>query len=108
MVSTVVTIAVDTGATGLTGKLYVQMTDDPAQAAEECGALIAVAHERGLHVWVDVVFNHTGEGDDRGRTFSFRGLDNNIYYLLTQDGRYQNFTGCGTGPVAGAWSTNCS
>ena len=42
-----------------------------------------------------MVFNHTGEGDDRGRTYSFRGLDNKIYYMLTEDGRYRNLTGVG-------------
>ncbi|MFO0803404.1 MAG: hypothetical protein U0791_09825 [Gemmataceae bacterium] len=46
-------------------------------------------------VILDVVFNHTGEGDDRGRTFSFRGLDNELYYLLDDRGRYLNYTGCG-------------
>ena len=52
-------------------------------------------HRAGIEVWLDVVFNHTGEGDDRGRTYSFRGLDNTIYYMLTEDGRYQNFAGVG-------------
>ena len=42
-----------------------------------------------------MVFNHTGEGDDRGRTYSFRGLDNELYYLLGPDGSYLNFSGCG-------------
>jgi isoamylase len=57
--------------------------------------MVKAFHHAGIEVWLDVVFNHTGEGDDRGRTFSFRGLDNAIYYMLTEDGRYQNFTGCG-------------
>jgi isoamylase len=57
--------------------------------------MVKAFHQAGIEVWLDVVFNHTGEGDDRGRTYSFRGLDNTIYYLLTEDGRYQNFTGCG-------------
>ncbi len=57
--------------------------------------MVKAFHEAGIEVWLDVVFNHTGEGDDRGRTYSFRGLDNTIYYMLTEDGRYQNFTGCG-------------
>ena len=57
--------------------------------------MVKAFHLAGMEVWLDVVFNHTGEGDDRGRTFSFRGLDNTIYYMLTPDGRYQNFTGCG-------------
>ena len=57
--------------------------------------MIKAFHHSGIEVWLDVVFNHTGEGDDRGRTFSFRGLDNALYYMLTPDGRYQNFTGTG-------------
>lgn len=57
--------------------------------------MVKAFHHAGIEVWLDVVFNHTGEGDDRGRTYSFRGLDNTIYYLLTEDGRYQNFTGVG-------------
>ncbi|HEX3150394.1 MAG TPA: glycogen debranching protein GlgX [Gemmataceae bacterium] len=57
--------------------------------------MVQAFHRAGIEVWLDVVFNHTGEGDDRGRTYSFRGLDNNIYYMLTEDGRYQNFTGVG-------------
>lgn len=57
--------------------------------------MVKAFHRAGIEVWLDVVFNHTGEGDDRGRSYSFRGLDNSIYYLLTPDGRYHNFTGCG-------------
>ena len=57
--------------------------------------MVRAFHDAGMEVWLDVVFNHTGEGDDRGRTSSFRGLDNSMYYMLTPDGRYQNFTGCG-------------
>jgi glycogen operon protein len=52
-------------------------------------------HAAGIEVYLDVVFNHTGEGGDRGRTYSFRGLDNSLYYLMGPDGKYLNFTGCG-------------
>ena len=52
-------------------------------------------HAAGIEVILDVVFNHTGEGDDRGRTSSFRGLDNRLYYMLGPDGSYLNFSGCG-------------
>jgi isoamylase len=52
-------------------------------------------HGAGIEVILDVVFNHTGEGDDRGRTYSFRGLDNCLYYMLGHDGEYLNFSGCG-------------
>ncbi len=57
--------------------------------------MVKALHAAGIEVILDVVFNHTGEGDDRGRTFSFRGLDNELYYLLDDSGRYLNFTGCG-------------
>jgi len=56
---------------------------------------VKALHAAGIEVILDVVFNHTGEGDDRGRTFSFRGLDNELYYLLDDKGKYLNFTGCG-------------
>ncbi len=52
-------------------------------------------HEAGIEVILDVVFNHTGEGDDRGRTYSFRGLDNALYYMLGPSGNYLNYSGCG-------------
>jgi glycogen operon protein len=52
-------------------------------------------HAAGIEVILDVVFNHTGEGDQRGRTFSFRGLDNQLYYMVDVEGRYLNFSGCG-------------
>jgi glycogen operon protein len=57
--------------------------------------MVRAFHQAGLEVFLDVVFNHTGEGDDRGHTYSFRGLDNELYYLLGPDGRYLNFSGCG-------------
>jgi isoamylase len=57
--------------------------------------LVKAFHAAGIEVILDVVFNHTGEGDDRGRTFNFRGLDNELYYLLDEQGRYLNFSGCG-------------
>jgi isoamylase len=57
--------------------------------------MVRALHEAGIEVILDVVFNHTGEGDDRGRTYSFRGLDNQLYYLMSPDGEYLNFSGCG-------------
>ncbi|CAN5520791.1 glycogen debranching protein GlgX [soil metagenome] len=57
--------------------------------------MVRAFHAAGIEVILDVVFNHTGEGDDRGRTFHFRGLDNELYYLLDEQGRYLNFSGCG-------------
>jgi glycogen operon protein len=57
--------------------------------------MVRALHSAGIEVILDVVFNHTGEGDYRGRTSSFRGLDNRLYYMLGPDGRYFNFSGCG-------------
>ena len=58
--------------------------------------MVRELHRVGIEVILDVVFNHTGEGDESGPTMSFRGLDNAIYYLLAPDKRrYVDFTGCG-------------
>lgn len=61
----------------------------------ELKTLIKTLHENGIECFLDVVFNHTAEGDERGPSFSFKGFDNNIYYMLTPDGYYYNFSGCG-------------
>ena len=57
--------------------------------------LVKSLHENGIEVILDVVFNHTAEGNEDGPFISFKGFDNNIYYLLTPDGYYYNFSGCG-------------
>ena len=57
--------------------------------------LIKDLHDNGIEVILDVVFNHTAEGNEFGPCFSFKGFDNNIYYMLTPDGHYYNFSGCG-------------
>ena len=57
--------------------------------------MVRAFHAAGIEVYLDVVFNHTGEGDHRGRTYSFRGLDNLLYYMVGPDGGYLNFSGCG-------------
>ena len=56
---------------------------------------VRTLHEAGIEVILDVVFNHTAEGNEDGPFFSFKGLDNNIYYMLTPEGYYYNFSGCG-------------
>ena len=61
----------------------------------ELKELIKELNENGIEVILDVVFNHTGEGNEFGPCFSFKGVDNNIYYMLTPDGKYYNFSGCG-------------
>ena len=62
---------------------------------QELKELIKALHENGIEVILDVVFNHTAEGNEKGPLFSFKGLDNNVYYMLTPDGNYYNFSGCG-------------
>ena len=62
---------------------------------DELKALVKELHRNGIEVILDVVFNHTGEGEEDDPTISFRGLDNKTYYMLQPDGRYQNFSGCG-------------
>ena len=68
---------------------------------DELKRLIRELHENGIEVILDVVFNHTAEGNDLGPTFSFKGIDNKIYYMLTPEGYYYNFSGCGN-------SVNCN
>ena len=57
--------------------------------------MVCCLHEAGIEVILDVVFNHTGEGDYAGTTYSFRGIDNVIYYLLGPNKEYMNYSGCG-------------
>jgi isoamylase len=61
----------------------------------ELKELIKACHSAGIQVVLDVVFNHTAEGDATGPVISFRGLDNKTYYLLAPNGDYLNFSGCG-------------
>ncbi|MCI8691281.1 MAG: glycogen debranching enzyme [Lachnospiraceae bacterium] len=62
---------------------------------DELKQLIYELKENGISVILDVVFNHTAEGNEDGPCFSFKGIDNNIYYILTPEGEYYNFSGCG-------------
>lgn len=64
-------------------------------AAAELAELVAAAHERHIEVWLDVVFNHTTEVDERGPTYHLRGLADSDYYRLDERGRYIETTGCG-------------
>lgn len=69
----------------------------PERATEEFRQMVSQLHEAGIEVIIDVVFNHTGEGNEHGPTLNLRGLDNMAYYRLEQDdpGRYRDFTGTG-------------
>lgn len=61
----------------------------------ELKSLVKELNENGIEVFLDVVFNHTAEGNEQGPYFCFKGFDNNVYYMLTPDGQYYNFSGCG-------------
>ncbi|HOK01260.1 MAG TPA: glycogen debranching protein GlgX [Spirochaetota bacterium] len=66
------------------------------QQVKEFREMVRAFNDAGIEVFLDVVFNHTHEGDHRGPTLSFRGIDNSIYYILDEDKRfYKNFSGCG-------------
>jgi isoamylase len=64
-------------------------------AVTEFREMVRAFHEAGIEVWLDVVYNHTAEGDPSGPTYSYRGIDDHSYYLLASDGRYLDYTGCG-------------
>ena len=62
---------------------------------DELKTLIRELNANGIEVILDVVFNHTAEGNEKGSFFSFKGFDNRVYYMLTPEGWYYNFSGCG-------------
>jgi glycogen operon protein len=69
---------------------------DPTGPVDEFRDMVRALHRAGLEVILDVVFNHTAEGDDAGPTVCFRGIDNDSYYTLQSDrSRYADYTGCG-------------
>jgi len=68
---------------------------DPLRALDEFRDMVKALHRAGLAVVLDVVFNHTAEGDEKGPVLSFKGLDNRAYYILEGGSRYANYTGCG-------------
>jgi glycogen operon protein len=69
---------------------------DPLGPVDEFRDMVKALHRAGIEVILDVVFNHTAEGDQRGPTLSFRGIDNPTYYILEEGGaQYANYTGCG-------------
>ena len=79
---------------------------------DELKSLIKALKENGIEVILDVVFNHTAEGNEMGPCFSFKGIDNNVYYMLTPDAHYYNFSGCGNvmncnHPVVGSFIIDC-
>ncbi len=68
---------------------------EPNAEGDELKTLIKTLNENGIEVILDVVFNHTAEGNQDGSFFCFKGFDNNIYYMLTPNAEYYNFSGCG-------------
>ncbi len=66
-----------------------------SEPLREFQEMVRAFHEAGIEVWLDVVYNHTAEGDQNGPTYSMRGVDNTSYYLVLPDGNYLNVTGCG-------------
>ena len=62
---------------------------------DEFRSMVAALHKAGIEIILDVVFNHTSEGNEKGPTLCFRGIDNTIYYMLDDKGGYRNFSGCG-------------
>lgn len=75
----------------------------PGGAVREFKQLVKELHKAGIEVILDVVYNHTAEGNEHGYTFEFRGLQNDVYYSLPQNDKnyYMNFSGCGN-------SLNCN
>src|SRR5438477_4095601 len=68
----------------------------PLGAVNEFRDMVKALHRAGIEVILDVVYNHTAEGDQRGPTQSFRGIDNSTYYILEPDrARYSNYSGTG-------------
>jgi isoamylase len=65
------------------------------EQVREFKAMVKALHAAGLEVLLDVVFNHSAEGDESGPTLSLRGIDNQSYYRLEPGGGYVNYTGCG-------------
>ena len=76
-------------------KSALAMNPEGSEPWNEFRTMVGAFHEADIEVVLDVVINHTAEGGDDGPTYSLRGLDNEMYYMLDDRGRYLNFTGCG-------------
>ncbi len=70
-------------------------SSDQCTIIEEFKTLVKELHKNGIEVILDVVYNHTAEGNEEGPNYSFRGLDETSYYILGPGGEYYNYTGCG-------------
>lgn len=67
----------------------------PGKVVDEFRTMVRAFHDANIEVILDVVFNHSGEGGEKGPTLEFRGIDNAVYYMLENKGQYANYTGCG-------------
>jgi isoamylase len=67
----------------------------PGDQVRQFKEMVRELHAAGIEVILDVVFNHTSEGNEQGPTFGFKGLENRVYYMLNPDGSYRNYSGCG-------------
>lgn len=68
---------------------------EPGAVVNEFKTMVKELHKAGIEVILDVVFNHTCEGNERGPTLTFKGLENNVYYMLSNGEHYANYSGCG-------------
>ncbi len=72
-----------------------------AASGESCGQvsefkeMVKAFHKAGIRVILDVVYNHTAEGEEKDRCYSFQGIDNQVYYISQTDGKNSNYSGCG-------------
>lgn len=87
-------------------------TSAPNSAIDEFKTMVKALHRNGIEIILDVVFNHTAEGDETGPILSFKGIDNAVYYLLDEHGAYLNYSGCGNSlnanhPIALEMIVNC-
>jgi isoamylase len=76
-------------------EIWYASDHDGITAVREFKEMVKALHNAGIEVIMDVVYNHTGEGNEWGPTLSFRGLDNSIYYMLENCRYYKNYSGCG-------------
>lgn len=67
----------------------------PGDQVRQFKEMVRELHAAGIEIILDVVFNHTAEGNETGPTFCFKGLENRVYYMLNNNGTYKNFSGCG-------------
>lgn len=87
-------------------------SSEPGAAVTEFKTLVKALHAAGIEVILDVVFNHTAEGQFNGPVYNFRGLDEAAYYMISHDGSYPNWSGCGNTvncnhPVAKQFIVDC-